>query len=157
MMQLQRIDLGSPLVTDGDIAVNNLQSARRPAWSRLLRMPDRLDIAEYIVELESFTAQFLGDLQSLDHLETLVAHLDRTDPESSRVDPESSKALLIHAKVASIAHRFAEAKGYLAKIAGCEESSKVAERLLLSIDQACGNNLGAVLATRRRMAAESGR
>src|SRR5271170_2843744 len=150
MMQLQRIDLGSPLVTDGDIAVNNLQSARRPAWSRLLRMPDRLDIAEYIVELESFTAQFLGDLQSLDHLETLVAHLDRTDPESS-------KALLIHAKVASIAHRFAEAKGYLAKIASCEESSKVAERLLLSIDQACGNNLGAVLATRRRMAAESGR
>ena len=47
------------LVTDGEIAVNNLGSARRNAWSRFWREPHRLDIAEHIVELESFTAQLL--------------------------------------------------------------------------------------------------
>ncbi len=109
MIEAPEIDLVYPL-TDGDIAVNNLESARQRSWSRFWREPSRPGIAEYIVEQEQLTAQFLGDLSALDRLETLVNHLDR-------VDAESPRTALIHAQVASMAHRFADARGYLAKAA----------------------------------------
>lgn len=136
-------------ITDGDIAVNNLESARQQSWSGFWRDPLRRDIAEYIIEQEQLTAQFLGDLTALDRIESLVNHLDRHDPESLRTT-------LIHAQAASMAHRFADARDYLAKAAGCKELSAAINRLSLSIDQACGANLEAVLQA-RLMAAESGR
>ena len=56
-----------------------------------------------------------------------------------------------------MAHRFAEARGYLeqAKVRGATPADTC--RLSLSIDQACGTALDAVLEARRRMAAESRR
>ena len=149
MIEAPEVDLVLP-VTDGDIAVNNLESARQQSWSRFWRDPLRPGIAEYIVEQEQLTAQFVGDLSALDRLETLVKHLDRTDAESPRT-------ALIHAQVASMAHRFADARSYLAKAAIGGESSDTANRLSLSIDQACGIKLESVLEARTRMAAQSGR
>jgi hypothetical protein len=149
MIEAQEIDLAYPL-TDGNIAVNNLESARRRAWSRFWRDPLLPGVAEYIVELEQFTAQFSGDICALDRLGELVSQLDRLDAESSRT-------VLIRAQIASMAHRFGDAKRYLDEIGDWGELSDAANRLSLSIDQACGTDLDAVLEARRSMAAHSGR
>jgi hypothetical protein len=139
-----------PQATDGDIAVINLESARQRSWSRFWQAPQGPRIAEYIVEQEQLVAQFLGDVTALDRLETLVNQL-------ARVEVESARTALISAQVASMAHRFAEARGYLAQAEGLGAPPADTSRLSLSIDQACGTRLEAVLEARRRMAAESGR
>ena len=147
MIEAPEIDLAYPL-TDGDIAVNNLESARRNSWNRFWRDPLRPGIAESVVELEQLTAQFVGDMGALHRLDTLVEHLDR-------VGGESPRTALIHAQVSSMAHRFAEARIYLEAAADCAELSDTSNRLSLSIDQACGTNLEVVLEARRWIAAKS--
>src|SRR5271166_2273427 len=102
------LEIDFPVATAGDIAVNNLESARQQSWSRFWQEPERPGIAEYIVEQEQLAAQFLGDLDALDRLETLVNQL-------ARVDAEAIRTALISAQVASTAHRFAEARGFLAQ------------------------------------------
>lgn len=69
------IDLHFPLATAGDIAVINLESARRQSWSRFWQSPQREGIAEYIVEQEQMTLQFLSDASALDRLDDLVKQL----------------------------------------------------------------------------------
>lgn len=137
-------------LTDGVIAVNNLASARHSAWGRFWRDPLRPGIAEYVVEQEQMALQFVGDCEALNRLEKLICHLNR-------VDADSLRTAFLHAQVASTAHRFAEARRYLEQIADCVELAAGAQRLSLSIDQACGTTLQAVLEKRQRMAAESGR
>jgi tetratricopeptide (TPR) repeat protein len=149
MIEAPEIDL-TYSVTDGNIAVNNLESARRQSWSQFWHDPSRPGIAEYIVEQEQFVAQFVGDLAALDRLDTLVHELDR-------VDAGSPRTALIHAQVASMAHRFADARSYLTKAAVSRELVAAANRLSLSIDQACGTRLETVFEARRQMATESGR
>jgi Nucleoside H+ symporter len=92
------------------------------SWSRFWRDPLRSGIAEYIVEQEQLTARFVADLSALDRSEALVKHLDRTDAESPRT-------ALIQAQVASMTHRFADARSYLAKASTGGESSE--ERFLV--------------------------
>lgn len=149
MIEAPEIDLAYPL-TDGDIAVNNLESARRYSWSRFWRDPLRPGIAECIVEQEQLTAPFVGDMGALDRLDSLVQCLDR-------VEAESPRTTLIRAQIASMGHRFAEAKRYLDEIGDWGELSEDANRLSLSIDQACGIDLEAALEARRWMAAKSRR
>jgi hypothetical protein len=136
--------------TDGNIAVINLESATQRSWSRFWHDPHRPGIAELIVEQEQLTAQFLGDLSALDRLEVLARHL-------GRIDAESMRTALIGAQVASMAHRFSEARHQLnqATVRGATRADTC--RLSLSIDQACGTELDAVLKARRLMAAASGR
>ena len=148
MIEAPEINLVCPL-TDGGIAVNNLESARQAAWSRFWLAPLRPGIAERIVEQEQLTLQFLGDPSALDRLESLVDHLDLADAGSPRT-------ALIRAQVASMAHRFADARRDLAKAADGSGWSDAANRLSLSIDQACGTRLEDVLEARLRMAARSG-
>jgi tetratricopeptide (TPR) repeat protein len=150
MIEAPSLEMDFPPATDGDIAVNNLESARQRSWSRFWQEPERPGIAEYIVEQEQLAAQFLGDLDAFDRLETLVNHL-------ARVEAGSARTALISAQVASMAHRFAEARGYLAQAEGLGAPSADTSRLSLSIDQACGTKLEAVMEARRRMAAEFGR
>jgi tetratricopeptide (TPR) repeat protein len=137
-------------LTDGEIAFNNLESARRHSWNRFWADPLRPGIAEYIVEQEQLTLQFVGDPGALDRLEQLVNYLDG-------VDADSPRTYLIHAQVASTAHRFTEAKRYLEQITDSAELSATVKRLSISIDQACGTELEAALEARQRIAAESGR
>ena len=89
------LEMDFPVATAGSIAVNNLESARQQSWSRFWQEPERPGIAEYIVEQEQLTAQFLGDLGAFDRLETLVNQL-------ARVDAESVRTALIKAQVAAI-------------------------------------------------------
>jgi tetratricopeptide (TPR) repeat protein len=139
-----------PLATSGEIAVVNLESARLQSWSRFWHSPERPGVAEYIVEQEQMTLQFLSDAGALDRLARLIETLARADIEPTRI-------AVIRAQVASTAHRFSEARGYLQSVESDGPLSSAASRLLLSIDQACGDNLKSVLETRRQMAAQSGR
>jgi hypothetical protein len=105
-------------------------------------------VAEIIVEHEQLTLQFVGDVFALDRVELLAAQLGQAGAASAR-------AMLIRAQVASMTHRFSEARKYLvqAEIGGAPTTD--VDRLRLNIDQACGSNLDSVLDARRRTATET--
>ena len=138
-----------PRATDGEIAAINLASARRRAWARLAQDPRFPGAAEAIVYNENLTAQFLGDLDALDRLEALASQFARMD--------DSFRSVFVQAEVASTVHRFADARDHLARAALMGGPREEIERHSLSIDQACGVELDAVLAARRRIATASGR
>jgi tetratricopeptide (TPR) repeat protein len=145
MIEALDLEMDFSPATAGDIAVINLESARQRSWSRFWQAPQRPGIAEYIVEQEQLAAQFLGDLGALDRLGTLVNQL-------ARVDAESMQTALVCAQVASMTHRFVEARGYLAQAEVRGAPLAATNRLSLSIDQACGTKLEVVLEARRRTA-----
>jgi tetratricopeptide (TPR) repeat protein len=136
--------------TDGEIAAINLESARRRSWNRFFADPLRDGVAETVVEQEQLTAQFIGDVQALDRLEALVRQL-------AQVEAASARAALIQAQVASMMHRFAEARQFLARAGSGGAPSADVNRVLLNVDQACGVNLGKVLEERRETARKCGR
>ena len=140
MIGAPEIDLGYSL-TDGAIAVNNLESVRQRSWNQFWRDPLREGIAESIVEQEQWTAQFVGDPA---RPPAAVHHRSHGHGIAQR---------LIRAQVASwlIALR----QRYLDGIGDCGDLSEAANRLSLSIDQACGTDLGGVL-EERWMARKSG-
>ena len=147
------IDLDSeyPPTTDGEIAVINLQSARLRSWSRFFRTPLQPGVAEILIEQEKFTAQFVGDLSALDRVDSLTRELIQLEDGSART-------ALILAQIASMLHRFSDPRHFLARAElGDVQSADDVRRLRLSIDQACGENLGAVMDERRRIATKSGR
>lgn len=135
-----------PRATDGEIAAINLESVRRGAWARFAQDPGLHGAAEAIVYN---LAQFLGDLDALDRLEVLASQSARTD--------ESFRSALVQAEVASTVHRFSDAREHLARAARIGAPREEVDLHLLSIDQACGVDLDAVLAARGRLAAASGR
>lgn len=138
-----------PRATDGEIAAINLESARCGAWARLAHDARLPGVAETIVYNENLTAQFLGDLDALDRLGELLLQFARVD--------DSFRSALVQAEVASTVHRFADARDYLAHAASLGAPREEIDRHLLSIDQACGVELDAVLAARRRITTASGR
>jgi tetratricopeptide (TPR) repeat protein len=138
-----------PSATDGEIAVINLESARRGAWAQFTQDPQRAGAAEAVVEYERMAGQFLGDPEALTRLDTLAWQFADVD--------DSSRAALVLAEVASTSHRFADARGHLARATRMAGSAEAIERQRLAVDQACGVELGAVLAARRRIATASGR
>jgi hypothetical protein len=138
-----------PRATDGEIAARNLESARRGAWARFARDPRSPGVAEAVVASERLAAQFLGDLDALDRLEALASRFARVD--------DSWRAALVDAEVASMAHRFAEARDHLARAKLRRGPPEDIERHRLALDQACGVDLDAVLAARRRIARATGR
>jgi tetratricopeptide (TPR) repeat protein len=139
----------SHIATDGEIAAINLDSARRSAWARFAREPRLAGLAESIVDYERLVTQFLGDLDALDRLGALACQFANAD--------DTSRVALVRAEVASMGHRFAEARSQLEQAAEKGGAGDVVERHKLAIDQACGLDLEAVLAARRRIAAASGR
>lgn len=149
MSTIVEADRQCPPATDGEIAAINLESTRRRGWSRFAQDPTRAGVAEAVVDSERLAAQFLGDLDALDRLETLASQFPRVD--------DSSRAALVHAEIASIMHRFDDARGHLARAALLGGPREAIERKSLTIDQACGMRLQAVLAVRRRVATATGR
>jgi tetratricopeptide (TPR) repeat protein len=137
-----------PSATDGEIAVINLESARRRAWTRFAQDPQRPGAAEDIVDKEFLVTQFLGDLSALDRLDALASQFTSAD--------DSARAALVCADVASAAHRFDDARRHLARALLMDASQETIERRSLTIDQACGVELDAVLVARRRIADASG-
>jgi hypothetical protein len=149
MSTIVEVDRPCPSATDGEIAAINLESARRRAWVRFAQDPQRPGVAEEILDKERLVAQFLGDLDALDRLDELASQFGLVD--------ESFRAALVQAEVASTAHRFDDARGYLAHAELIGAGREAIERHSLAIDQACGVELANVLAARRRIATASGR
>jgi hypothetical protein len=139
----------APTATDGEIAAINLESARRSAWARFAQNARLPGVVEAVVYNERLAAQFLSDLDALDRLDALASQFSRVD--------DSSRAALIQAEVASTVHRFDDARAHLARAALMGGPREAIERHSLTIDQACGAKLDAVLAARRRVAMASGR
>jgi len=133
------------MVTDGDIAVMNLESARRRSWSRFFQDPLRDGAAEVVVEHEQLTSQFVGDISALDRIEFLVSELVQADAASAHT-------ALIKARAASMMHRFDDARLFLARAETGGAPTDDVQHLLLNIDQACGVNLHRVLGARRQIA-----
>ena len=148
MTTIAELDCAITPTTDGEIAIINLESARRRSWSKFFADPTRDGIAETVVEHEQLTLQFVGDASALDRVEALAAQLDQIVAASARV-------VLIQAQVASMAHRFSDARHYLAQAEIGGAPTADVDRLRLTIDQACGTDLDKVLAARRRFAVET--
>jgi tetratricopeptide (TPR) repeat protein len=149
MSAIAALDDRCPSATNGEIAVINLESARRRAWARFENDARLPGVAEAIVDHEGLAAQFVGDLDALDRLDVLASLFALAD--------DSYRAALVHAQVASTVHRFADARDHLARAASMGGPRDAIERQTLAIDQACGVELDAVLAVRRRIATASGR
>jgi tetratricopeptide (TPR) repeat protein len=149
MSPIVELDRPCPPATDGEIAAINLESARVAAWARFARDARLPGVVEAVVDQEGLAAQFLGDLDALDRLEALASQFARVD--------DSYRAEVVQAEVASMGHRFADARGHLARAALLGGPPEAIEHHRLAIDQACGVALDAVLAARRRIAAVSGR
>jgi tetratricopeptide (TPR) repeat protein len=149
MSTIMEIDRPCPCATDGEIAVINLESARRCAWARFAQDARLPGAAEAVVDMDLLAAQFLGDLDAHDRLETLASQFARVDG--------SFRAALVQAEVASTAHRFADARRHLARARLMGGPSEAVERQSLTIDQACGVETDVVLAARRQIAMASGR
>ena len=138
MIDAEQLDTARLATTDGEIAVVNLESARRRSWSRFFNDPMREDLAETILEHELQTAQFIGDVTALDRIEAVAGQL-------AQLNTASARKALIRARVASILHRFAEARHHLAQARlACASRSDV-RRIEMTIDQACGVNLDGLL------------
>jgi tetratricopeptide (TPR) repeat protein len=129
--------------------VINMESARRGEWARFTHDARLPGAAEAVIDFERLALQFLGDLDALDRLDALASEFAIVD--------DSSRAALVQAEVASAAHRFADARGHLARAARLGGPRAAIERHTLTIDQACGVELEAVSAARQRIAAASGR
>jgi tetratricopeptide (TPR) repeat protein len=145
MFEVPEIDLQT---TDGEIAVINLESMRRRSWSRFYEDTTRDGAAEFVIENEQLTLQFVGDMSALERVESLAARLDQAGPAPAR-------AALVRAQVASMAHRFSDARHYLAQAETGGAPTADVQRLRLNVDQACGANLDTVLDARRRIANET--
>jgi tetratricopeptide (TPR) repeat protein len=146
---IAKLDCAISPTTDGEIAIINLESTRRRSWARFFSDPTRDGVAEAVVEHEQLTLQFVGDVSTLDRVALLAVQLDQ-------VDSASPRTRLIQAQVASMAHRFSDARHYLAEAEIGGASTADADRLRLAIDQACGTGLDKVLDARCRIAAETG-
>ena len=148
MSQTLERDMDLSPATDGAIAAINLQSTREAAWSRFWRAPERPGLAEYVVEQEGLAMAFLGDYGALDRMGLLVEQLVCMDDGAVRTS-------LLQAQLASATHRFADARRHLARARLRGAPAATLDRLVLGIDQACGTQPDAVLAARRRIAAET--
>ena len=127
----------------------NLRSIHAGAWSRFARYAPSPGAAEAVVDCERLAIQFLGDYRALDRLEMLAVEFSRCD--------SSCRAALVRAQVASLRHRFEEARGWLVFAQRLGASIEEILRNELSIDQACGVGLEAVLTARLRCATRSPR
>lgn len=134
--------------TSGEIAVINLESSRSRSWSRFFADPARAGSAEAVIEHEQVTAQFIGDVSALDRVQFLVAELVKSEAPEVRI-------ALIQAQAASMGHRFADASYFLAQAETSGALAADVRHLRLSIDQARGTNLDAVLEARRKLADKS--
>ncbi|WP_375778594.1 hypothetical protein ACE103_05390 [Bradyrhizobium sp. ma5] len=148
MTTVEGLDCTVMPTTGGEIAIINLESARRRSWSKFFENPTRDEAAETVIEHEQLTLQLVGDVFALDRVDLLLAQLVQCNAASAR-------AMLIRAQAASMAHRFSEAREYLvqAEIGGAPTAD--VDRLRLNIDQACGSRLDSLLDARRRVANEN--
>jgi tetratricopeptide (TPR) repeat protein len=138
-----------PRATAGEIAVLNLESSLERSWNTLRRWPNRPGTVDRIVEEEQQRAQFLGDVTALDRLAALSSEL-------CGCRPSSADTQFVAAQIASMLHRFSDAKAHLAKAEALGVPRQLSGRVRLTIEQALGENLDTVLAARQKLSGSTG-
>ncbi len=147
MSQAMNDDVELPVATDGMIAAINFESMRRRSWRRFDEDPQRPGLAALIVEQEMIASQFFSDFKALDRLEALARDL---------ANDHSSATQVLLAQIASATHRFEDARQHLARAQSRGALDDDGHRVSLTIDQACGTSLDALLDERRRLAGATG-
>ena len=138
-----------PPATAGTIAVANLESSRERSWYVLSTWPDRSGTAKRIVEEELHRVQYLGDTTALDRLANLSLDLCHNRPFSEETH-------IIAAQVSSMRHCFADAKLHLQQAEAMGAPLESTRQMWLTIRQATGDDLQAVLEERKELVAATG-
>jgi tetratricopeptide (TPR) repeat protein len=139
-----------PPATAGEIAIGNHESCLERCWEVLRRGPDRPGTIGQIIDEEHRRSHFLGDVTALDRLAALS-----TDIQAA--DPLSAEAHLCAARIAAMLHRFEEATSLLVKAEALGAPDGEMAYVRLTIDQALGLDLEAVLAERLELAGRNRR
>jgi TPR repeat protein len=137
-----------PAATDGTLALINHESILDRCWQTIDLHPDRLGIAAQLIDEEYRRSHFLGDAGALARLLVLS---DTLLQQSAR----SGEAYLLAAQIASLVHKFAEARLYLVQANDLAADAQSVLRQQLSIDHATGHNWKGVLETRLRLSEQS--
>lgn len=137
-----------PAATDGALALLNHESILDRCWQTIERYPERMGIAAQLIDEEYRRSHFLGDASALERLLVLS---DTLLQQSAR----SGETYLLAAQIASLVHKFADAKLYLVQANDLAADAQSVLRQQLSIDHATGHNWQGVLETRLRLSEQS--
>ena len=147
-MSVQQALVALPAATDSALALINHESILDRCWQTIELHPDRLGIAAKLIDEEYRRSHFLGDAGALDRLLVLS---DTLLQQSAR----SGEAYLLAAQIASLVHKFADAKLYLVQASDLAADAQSILRQQLSIDHATGHNWKGVFETRLRLSEQS--
>jgi hypothetical protein len=131
-----------PEATDGELFSINIQSSLAHQWFLFQHHPEKPGVLESIADGESMMAQFFGDYASLDRLEGLANTLLLSKPDDA-------SSHMLAARVHSARHYFSQANESLTRAKALGAKTQDVLRLQLSIEQALGDDLEAVLAQRK--------
>lgn len=137
-----------PEATDGELFTINMQSSLAHQWFLFQRYPEKPGVLDSILDGESAMAQFFGDYAALDRLEGLANAL-------LLAKPDEASSHLLAARVHSERHHFLQAKEHLSYAKALGAKSQDVLRIQLSIQQALGEDLEAILAQRESMVQQS--
>jgi tetratricopeptide (TPR) repeat protein len=137
-----------PEATDGELFTINMQSSLAHQWFLFQRYPEKPGVLNSILDGESAMAQFFGDYAALDRLDGLANAL-----LLSKLEHASSH--LLAARVYSARHYFLQAKEHLSHAKALGAKSQDVLRIQLSIEQALGEDLEAILAQRKSIVQQS--
>jgi hypothetical protein len=137
-----------PAATDGELFTINMHSSLAHQWFLLQYHPEKPGVLDSILEGESTMAQFFGDYAALDRLESLANTLLLSKPNDA-------SSHLLAARVHSARHYFLQADESLARAKALGAKPQDVLRIQLSIQQALGEDLEAVLAQRESMVQQS--
>lgn len=127
-----------PFATDGELARLNHESMLKRCWSVLNASFDRTGIIEALIDEEQKRIQFLGDYAALGRLSMLSEKMLSTDGLVGN-------HYLAAAQISSAMHHFPKSLELLSMAERCGVDPELITPVRLSIDQATGRNLSAVL------------
>jgi len=138
-----------PFATDGELAQLNHESMLRRCWNVLNASFDRTGVLEALIDEEQKRIQFLGDYAALDRLSILSEKILSTDGLAGN-------HFLAAAQIASARHHFPKSLELLGLAERYGVDPDLISTVRLSIDQATGRNLSAVLNERIARAKQLG-
>jgi tetratricopeptide (TPR) repeat protein len=138
-----------PLATDGELARLNHESMLRRCWSMLNVSLERTGVLEALIDEEQKRIQFLGDYAALDRLSTLSEKMLSTESLTGN-------HYLVAAQIASAMHHFPRSLELLGMAEQYGAEPELISSARLSIAQATGRNLSAVLDERIARAEQFG-
>lgn len=138
-----------PRATDGEISQLNHESMLRRCWNVLSATFDRTGVLETLIDEEQKRIQFLGDYAALDRLSILSEKMLSTESLTGN-------HYLVAAQIASAMHHFPRSLELLGMAEQYSAEPELISSARLSIAQATGRSLSAVLHERIARAKQFG-